>query len=117
MTENENPLADEAVDTLHGLMKDSESDSDKIRAAKILLDRAAPKEDDEAKKHEAEERDAAFTEAYGLLTELARYKYAFHRLQNALAEASKAPAADPARQLADLADFGWARLGEDENGG
>jgi hypothetical protein len=117
MLPNEPLQTDQVLATLHELMNASESDTARIQAAKILLERIAPKKDDEAQKHEAAERDAALTEARGLLTEFARYKYAFHRLQNALAQASKAGTDNAAGQLANLVNSGWAWLGENENGG
>jgi hypothetical protein len=88
--------AEEALTTLHELMQSSESDGDRIRAAKILLDRSAPKKDDDAEKHEADERDAALAEARGLLAEFAVIKLAFFRLKNEMAREGEAAADNPA---------------------
>ncbi len=52
-------------------MQDSASNTARIQAAKILLERLAPKEDDEARK-----REAALAEARGLLAEFAALKLA-----------------------------------------
>lgn len=71
-------------------MQASESDTARIQAAKILLERLAPKEDDEAKKHEAEERDRALAEARGLLAEFAALKLASLRQPDTLDQASEA---------------------------
>jgi len=77
MLPNESNQADEVLATLRGVMESSESDSARIQAAKILLERLRPKEDnDELKRQEAEERDAALAEAHGLLAEFAAIKLA-----------------------------------------
>ncbi|MBV8061574.1 MAG: hypothetical protein JO126_04520 [Alphaproteobacteria bacterium] len=65
------PDAEEVLATLLALMQDSESDSVRIAAAKVLLERLSPKEDDEIRQREAEERQAAIGEARCLLAELA----------------------------------------------
>ena len=76
MTPNGPLQADQVLATLHDLMQSSESDTARIQAAKILLERLAPKDDDEAQKREAEERDIALAEARGLLAEFAALKLA-----------------------------------------
>ncbi len=68
--------ADDVLTTLHDLMQGSESDTARIQAAKILLERLAPKEDEEARKREAEERGAALAEARSLLAEFAALRLA-----------------------------------------
>jgi hypothetical protein len=110
-------LADQAVEALRNAVTGGEVSAEQIRAANILLQRFAPKKNDEEQRNETAERDAAFTEAYGLLTQLARYKYAFNRIQNALVEASKVPTDHTSGELAHLANHGWAWLGEDKDGG
>ncbi|MDX2027687.1 MAG: hypothetical protein SFW62_03525 [Alphaproteobacteria bacterium] len=62
------------LEALIDLVHHSESDSARIAAAKILLERMAPEEDDEARRREAEERDAAIAEARCLLAESAAAK-------------------------------------------
>jgi hypothetical protein len=96
MTPDEPLQASQVLETLQGLMKASESDTARIQAAKILLERLAPKKDDEAQKHEAAERDAALTEARGLLAEFAALKLAVLRQQAALAQNSESTADNPA---------------------
>jgi len=64
------------INTLLELMQASESDTARIAAAKILLERIAPKADEEARQREAEERDCALSEARGLLAEFAAAKLA-----------------------------------------
>jgi L-lactate utilization protein LutC len=56
---------------LFNLMLHSESDATRLGAAKELLQRIAPKEDDDARRREAEERQAAIAEARCLLAEFA----------------------------------------------
>ena len=80
------PEAGLALDALQEVVIGSESDAARISAAKILLERFAPKEDDDARKQEAEERDAAIAEARGLLAEFAAVKLAFIHLQNEMAD-------------------------------
>lgn len=75
---------DDVIATLLHLMRGSESDSARIAAAKILLERLAPKTDEETARREKEEREAAFTEARILLAEFAALKSA--TLQPAAAE-------------------------------
>ncbi|MFA4994230.1 MAG: hypothetical protein WC521_02875 [Bdellovibrionales bacterium] len=117
MTTEDAKITSEAIAALRTALSNNEVAPSSVAAAKALLKQFAPPKTDEEQKHEAEERDRAFTEAYGLLTELARYKYAFHRLQNALVTASKTRTTDPAGKMASLADSGWAWLGKDENRG
>ena len=76
MTQSNQLHADDVLATLHDLMQASGSDTARIQAAKILLERLAPKEDDEARKREAEEREAALAEARGLLAEFAALRLA-----------------------------------------
>ena len=91
MTPNESLQADQVLTTLRDLMQSSESDTARISAAKILLERLAPKEDDEAKKREAEERDVALAQARGLLAEFAALKLAGLREPGKLDPAGAAP--------------------------
>ena len=76
MTQTETLHADDVLATLHELMQGSGSDTARIAAAKILLERLSPKEDDEAQKREAEEREVALAEARGLLAEFAALRLA-----------------------------------------
>jgi len=76
MIDSETFQAATVLTTLREVMQSSESDTARIQAAKILLERLAPKEDDEARKREAEERAAALDEARGLLAEFAAVKLA-----------------------------------------
>jgi hypothetical protein len=90
MPSNETLQAEQVLSMLGELMQASESDTARIQAAKILLERIAPKEDDEAKRNEAVERDAALAEARGLLAEFAALKLANFRLSRALDQAGEA---------------------------
>lgn len=65
------PDAEDVLATLLALMQDSDSDSVRIAAAKVLLERLSPKEEDDIRQREAEERQAAIAEARCLLAELA----------------------------------------------
>lgn len=76
MTQTDQLHADDVLATLHELMQASGSDTARIAAAKILLERLSPKEDDEARKREAEERETAVAEAKGLLAEFAALRLA-----------------------------------------
>ena len=76
MTNAQTLHPDQVLATLHDVLQSSESDTARIQAAKILLERLAPKEDDEARKREAEERDTALATARGLLAEFAALKLA-----------------------------------------
>ena len=96
MTPTEPLQADQVLSTLSELMQGSESDTARIQAAKILLQRLAPKEDDEAKKHEAEERDVALAQARGLLAEFAALKLASLREPCHVDQASTPPTTDSA---------------------
>jgi hypothetical protein len=88
--------AEDVLETLGAVMQSSESDTARIQAAKILLERLAPKEDDEAHKREAEERAAALDEARGLLAEFGALRLAILCEPDALAEASAAAPSDAA---------------------
>lgn len=67
----------EALETLRQMLFDEEiTDSARVSAAKALLDRYSPLDDDERKRRESEERNAALIEARGLLIELAVAKSA-----------------------------------------
>ena len=91
MLPNERTQADEVLATLRAVMESSESDSARIQAAKLLLERFMPKEDDdEVKKQEAEERDAALAEAHGLLAEFAVAKLAGLRKADGVDQRGKA---------------------------
>lgn len=116
MTEQKPPLAEEALAALQFAMQASDSDTARIQAAKILLDRIAPKKNDEEQKHEADERDAALAEARGLLAEFAALKFAILRQSRALAQAGEAGTNHPAGELEDLADPCGPRLGQNEDG-
>ncbi|MDR3424394.1 MAG: hypothetical protein P4M13_04860 [Alphaproteobacteria bacterium] len=97
MQPNESLQPDKVLAMLGELAQASESDTARISAAKILLDRLAPKkEDDEAKRNEAAERDRALAEARALLADLAVIKLAHYRLSLTLAQAGEAAATDPA---------------------
>lgn len=82
------------LEALLDLLHHSESDSARIAAAKILLERMAPAEDDEHQRREAEERDAAIAEARCLLAEFAAAKSAGLYEPAALAEISTPEPAD-----------------------
>lgn len=95
MTMTDGLAAEQVLATLHNMMQASESETARIQAAKILLERLAPKEDDEQRKREAEERAAAMDEARGLLAELTAWRLASLREPDALAEGG-APGTDNA---------------------
>ena len=97
MTSTDDLQAGDVLATLHELMQDSESDTARIQAARILLERLAPKEDDDAARRDALERDAAFAEARGLLAEFAALKLASFREPGALAQTGAAAADNAAR--------------------
>ncbi|MER2519744.1 MAG: hypothetical protein ABTQ34_03530 [Bdellovibrionales bacterium] len=91
-----NPELAQVLDTLRELMLGSGSDTARIAAAKILLERIASPEDEEARRREDEERQAALTEAYGLLAELAVAQSAGVHEPGALAQDRAAFATDAA---------------------
>ena len=68
--------AAQVIAMLYDTMMASESDTARIQAAKVLLERIAPIEDDDARRREAEERAAAIADARCLLAELAVAKSA-----------------------------------------
>ncbi|MFA5040869.1 MAG: hypothetical protein WC464_04465 [Bdellovibrionales bacterium] len=112
MTETENSLADKAIEALHLVMEAGESESTRVRAAQILLDRIAPsKEDDEEQKRALKERDTAIAAARDLLMQFADAKADLLCLRNAVVEACKAGTIDPQGKLADLVGYGRERLG------
>lgn len=84
----EPPEAWLALDALQEVVIGSESDAARISAAKVLLDRFAPKEDSDARNHELAERDAAISEARGLLAEFADIKLELFHLKNKMAQTS-----------------------------
>ncbi len=70
-------VAAEALDTLRLLLMDEDAtDSSRVAAAKVLLERMSPVEDEDAKRREAEERHDALAEARCLLAEFAFAKSA-----------------------------------------
>ncbi len=83
-----------ALETLREIMLSAESDTARLNAAKILLERLAPKEDEEARTREAEERETALAEARGFLAAFAALKLAGVREPGAVDPAGAAPAAD-----------------------
>ncbi|MDE1901672.1 MAG: hypothetical protein KGI37_08525 [Alphaproteobacteria bacterium] len=95
MTDLETPDTATILATLNLVMQSSDSDTSRIQAAKILLERLAPKEDDETRRREADERRAALDDARGLLAEFAAVRLAGLCEPDALAE-SGAPATDHA---------------------
>jgi hypothetical protein len=105
--------ATDVLATLSDVLLSSDSDTARIAAAKVLLERLSPKEDDEAKKHEADERDAALAQARGLLAEFAALKLAVFRQQGELDSAGPPATDHAAGQLADMADHGGQGLGQD----
>ncbi|MDR3450749.1 MAG: hypothetical protein P4M15_13570 [Alphaproteobacteria bacterium] len=108
---------EQVLATLRELMAASESDTARIQAAKILLERSAPKEDDEARRREAEEREFALAEARGLLAEFAALKLAGLCEPGAMDQAG-APEPDHAiGGVAHLAADGGQGLGENAHGG
>jgi hypothetical protein len=76
MTESNALQTEQVLATLHELMSSSGSDTARIQAAKILLERLSPRESDEATKREQEEFEQALGEARGLLAEFAALKLA-----------------------------------------
>ncbi|MDD3370688.1 MAG: hypothetical protein PHE27_02560 [Alphaproteobacteria bacterium] len=90
MTEENPAMALEAIDALRELMRAGASEPTRAAAAKILLDRFAPRKSDEEQKNEEEERQRALAEARGLLADFALVKLAYHRLQNEMAQAGEA---------------------------
>lgn len=94
MTQTETLQPDQLLALLSDVVVSSESDTSRIQAAKLLLDRIVPKEDDEAKRNEVAERDAALATARGLLAEFAVIKLENHRLQSELDKASQAETAN-----------------------
>lgn len=81
---------DDVFATLQELMLGSESDTARIAAAKILLERLAPKTDDETTRREKEEREAAICEAKILLAEFTAAKLTGLHQPDALAAAGTA---------------------------
>jgi hypothetical protein len=81
---------------LFNLMLHSESDATRLGAAKALLERFAPREDDELRRREAEERAAAIAETRCLLAELAATRLAGADQPVALAEDRAAGTTDAA---------------------
>jgi len=74
----------------------SESDPARVSAAKLILDRFAPKEDLEQKRREAEEANDAIIEAKGILAEFAASRIAGLHQPVTLDQASPPAAADAA---------------------
>ncbi len=85
----------EMLSTLKDVMTSSESDTSRIAAAKILLERFAPKKSDEEQKQQAIERNHALTEARGLLAEFAAFKLASFRATRALGDAGATATDNP----------------------
>ena len=79
-TDDTTQIADEAVETLRDALHNGEVTPSTVNAAKALLQRFSPKKTDEEQNNEAAERDAALTEARGLLAEFAALKLAYLRL-------------------------------------
>ncbi len=61
---------------LYELVQSSESHPSRVAAAKLFLERIAPKEDDEARRRADEERAAALAEAKSILAEFAAARLA-----------------------------------------
>ncbi len=76
MTESDALQAEQVLATLRDMMQGSESETARIQAAKILLERLAPRQDEEERRREQEERDHALAEARGLLAEFAALRLA-----------------------------------------
>ncbi len=108
---------DAIVSVLHELMLSGSSEPSRIAAAKILLERIAPKNDEEERQREADERNAALAEARGLLAEFAALRLADVQQPRALDPASKAATTDSDGRLAGVAGAGGTRLGQDTDGG
>src|SRR5579871_2843072 len=69
-------VGEEALETLRLMLTDDDvADSSRVSAAKALLERFLPAEDDEARQRDAEERTASIAEAQCLLAELALAKF------------------------------------------
>lgn len=96
MLPNEPLSAEQALETLREIMLCAESETARLNAAKVLLERLAPKEDDESKKREAEEREAALAEARGFLAEFAALRLASLHEPRAVDQPGEAAATDAA---------------------
>lgn len=102
------------------LMAESESDAVRVSAAKTLLDKLKlyEKDDDTKEGSKASNgRESAVKEAAILLEQLAAAKSGGFSLSVAVDQDSAGGAADAAGELADLADHGRARLGENADRG
>lgn len=80
---------------LYDMVRSSGSEPSRVAAAKLFLERMAPKEDEESRRRAEEERASALTEAKGILAEFAAARFAGLYQPLALAETS-ADAADNA---------------------
>ncbi|MCL2473708.1 MAG: hypothetical protein FWF23_02215 [Alphaproteobacteria bacterium] len=60
--------------TLQAVMESSDSDTARIQAAKIILEKLGKNQDDTEKKHQEEERSIAIEQAHKLLEEFAELK-------------------------------------------
>lgn len=96
MLPNEPLTAEQALQTLREIMLAAESETARLNAAKALLERLAPKEDEESRKREAEEREAALAEARGFLAEFAALKLAGLHEPSAVDQPGEASATDAA---------------------
>ena len=74
MTLFESLDAQQALDTLQVVMESSDSDTARIQAAKIILEKLGKNQDDTEKKHQEEERSIAIEQAGKLLEEFAQLK-------------------------------------------
>ena len=88
-------LFEKVFETLMDLLN-SESDTARLGAAKAIFDRMTSKEDDDARRREAEERATAIAEARCLLAELAAAPFAGADQPAALAEDGAGGATDAA---------------------
>jgi hypothetical protein len=81
---------------MYGLVAGGKSEPARVAAAKMLLERLAPREDLDQKRREAEERQDAIAEAKGLMAEFAASKHAGLYQPPALDQESAPRAADAA---------------------
>ena len=75
--------------TLQAVMDSSDSDTARIQAAKIILEKLGKNQDDTEKKHQEEERSIAIDQAHKLLEEFAQCKLALLSKPSAVAKKRK----------------------------
>lgn len=99
-TDDAAKVGQEALEMLRLMLLDDEiAPAARVSAAKVLLDRFSPQDDNETKRREAEERAAALIEARGLLIEITAAKYAGLYGEDALVEAGASEPTDAAAPI------------------